>query len=99
MSKSKAITSTQENQRINFSSAKGNVVTPDFLDIQLQSFKEFFQLDTLPEDRVNEGLYKTFQENFPITDSRNQFVLEFLDYLVDSPRYSIDECVERGLTY
>lgn len=99
MSKSKAITSTQENQRISFSSAKGNVVTPDFLDIQLQSFKEFFQLDTLPEDRVNEGLYKTFQENFPITDSRNQFVLEFLDYLVDSPRYSIDECVERGLTY
>jgi DNA-directed RNA polymerase subunit beta len=66
------------------------------LDIQIQSFKEFFQLDTLPEDE-KEGLYKTFQENFPITDSRNQFVLEFLDYLVDSPRYSIDECVERGL--
>src|SRR5574343_1130806 len=99
MSKSKAITSTQENQRINFSSAKGSVVAPDFLDIQVQSFKEFFQLDTLPEARVSEGLYKTFQENFPITDSRNQFVLEFLDYLVDSPRYSIDECVERGLTY
>lgn len=99
MSKTKAIQSAQENQRINFSSAKGNVVAPDFLDIQLQSFREFFQLDTLPEDRLNEGLYKTFQENFPITDSRNQFVLEFLDYLVDSPRYSIDECVERGLTY
>jgi DNA-directed RNA polymerase subunit beta len=69
------------------------------LDIQIQSFKEFFQLDTLPEERQKESLYKTFQENFPITDSRNQFVLEFLDYLVDSPRYSIDECVERGLTY
>ena len=92
-------TKTQENQRINFSSVKGKVITPDFLDVQLESFKEFFQLDTLPEDRRNEGLYKTFQENFPITDSRNQFVLEFLDYLVDSPRYSIDECVERGLTY
>lgn len=92
-------TKAQENQRINFSSVKGKVITPDFLDVQLESFKEFFQLDTLPEDRKNEGLYKTFQENFPITDSRNQFVLEFLDYLVDSPRYSIDECVERGLTY
>lgn len=90
---------TQENQRINFSSSKGKVITPDFLDIQIQSFKEFFQLDTLPEARLDETLYKTFQENFPITDSRNQFVLEFLDYLVDAPRYSIDECVERGLTY
>jgi len=97
MSKTKA--TTQGNQRINFSSAKGKIITPDFLDIQIESFKEFFQLDTLPEDRRSEGLYKTFQENFPITDSRNQFVLEFLDYLVDSPRYSIDECVERGLTY
>ncbi len=92
-------TKTQENQRINFSSLKGKIITPDFLDVQLESFKDFFQLDTLPEDRRNEGLFKTFQENFPITDSRNQFVLEFLDYLVDSPRYSIDECVERGLTY
>lgn len=90
---------TRENQRINFSSSKGKVITPDFLDIQIQSFKEFFQLDTLPEARLDETLYKTFQENFPITDSRNQFVLEFLDYLVDAPRYSIDECVERGLTY
>ena len=98
MSKSKAVAKAQE-KRINFSSSKGRIETPDFLDIQLQSFKEFFQLETLPEQRVNEGLYKTFQENFPITDSRNQFVLEFLDYLVDSPRYSIDECVERGLTY
>lgn len=102
MSKSKATKSTSEfagKERVNFSSAKGRVAAPDFLDVQLASFKEFFQLDTLPENRVNEGLYKTFQENFPITDSRNQFVLEFLDYLVDSPRYSIDECVERGLTY
>ncbi|WP_297986207.1 DNA-directed RNA polymerase subunit beta [uncultured Chryseobacterium sp.] len=98
MSKSKAVAKAQE-KRINFSSSKGRIETPNFLDIQLQSFKEFFQLETLPEQRVNEGLYKTFQENFPITDSRNQFVLEFLDYLVDSPRYSIDECVERGLTY
>ena len=96
---SKTTAKTQGNQRINFASAKGRVVAPDFLDIQLESFRDFFQLDTLPEDRTDEGLYKTFQENFPITDSRNQFVLEFLDYLVDSPRYSIDECVERGLTY
>ncbi len=102
MSKSKATknaTTLPSKERINFSSAKGRIVAPDFLDVQLASFREFFQLDTLPEDRLNEGLYKTFQENFPITDSRNQFVLEFLDYLVDSPRYSIDECVERGLTY
>ena len=96
---SKTTATTRGNQRINFSSAKGKIITPDFLDIQIESFSEFFQLDTLPEDRRSEGLYKTFQENFPITDSRNQFVLEFLDYLVDSPRYSIDECVERGLTY
>ena len=99
MSKSKAVAKTQANKRINFSEAKGKIVTPDFLDIQIQSFKDFFQLDTLPEQRLNESLYKTFEENFPITDSRNNFVLEFLDYLVDSPRYSRDECVERGLTY
>ncbi|KIC62540.1 DNA-directed RNA polymerase subunit beta [Chryseobacterium taiwanense] len=96
---SKTTPTIRGNQRVNFSSAKGKIITPDFLDIQIESFSEFFQLDTLPEDRTDEGLYKTFQENFPITDSRNQFVLEFLDYLVDSPRYSIDECVERGLTY
>ncbi|QCX53548.1 DNA-directed RNA polymerase subunit beta [Elizabethkingia sp. JS20170427COW] len=90
---------TQETKRVNFSVSKGKIVTPDFLDIQIKSFQEFFQIDTLPEDRVHESLYKTFQENFPISDSRNQFVLEFLDYLVDAPRYSIDECVERGLTY
>ncbi|MCG2792981.1 MAG: DNA-directed RNA polymerase subunit beta [Weeksellaceae bacterium] len=99
MSKTQATPKVQSTERINFSTAKGRIDTPDFLDIQIQSFKEFFQLDTLPEQRLNESLYKTFQENFPITDSRNQFVLEFLDYLVDSPRYSIDECVERGLTY
>ena len=99
MSKTQAKPKAQETSRINFSTVKGKVDMPDFLDVQLQSFREFFQLDTLPEDRLDEGLYKTFQENFPITDSRNQFVLEFLDYLIDSPRYSIDECVERGLTY
>ena len=72
---------------------------PDFLDIQLKSFKDFFQLATTPENRSNEGLYKVFDENFPITDTRNNFVLEFLDYFVDPPRYSIEECLERGLTY
>jgi len=72
---------------------------PDFLDIQLKSFRDFFQLATTPENRSNEGLYKVFDENFPITDTRNNFVLEFLDYFVDPPRYSIEECLERGLTY
>ncbi|MGC8865904.1 MAG: DNA-directed RNA polymerase subunit beta [Bacteroidales bacterium] len=72
---------------------------PDFLDIQLKSFRDFFQLETNPENRVNEGLYKVFAENFPITDARNNFVLEFLDYFIDPPRYSIEECLERGLTY
>ncbi|WP_124640736.1 MULTISPECIES: DNA-directed RNA polymerase subunit beta [Amniculibacterium] len=91
--------SERKHERVNFSAVKGKVITPDFLDIQIESFKEFFQLDTLPDARKNEALYKTFEENFPISDSRNQFVLEFLDYLVDSPRYSINECVERGLTY
>jgi DNA-directed RNA polymerase subunit beta len=72
---------------------------PDFLDVQLKAFRDFFQLDTSPENRKDEGLYKVFQENFPITDTRNNFVLEFLDYFIDSPRYTIDECIERGLTY
>lgn len=89
----------QKNQRINFSASKGKIVSPDFLDVQLKAFKEFFQLGSLPDDRKKETLYQTFLENFPISDSRNHFVLEFLDYLVDTPRYSIDECVERGLTY
>ncbi len=85
--------------RINFASSKLNFPYPDFLEIQLKSFQEFFQLETTPENRQNEGLFKVFAENFPITDTRNQFVLEFLDYFVDPPRYTIDECVERGLTY
>jgi DNA-directed RNA polymerase subunit beta len=86
-------------ERFSFGSSKVKAKYPDFLEIQLQSFKDFFQLETNPEDRVNEGLYKVFSENFPITDARNNFVLEFLDYFVDPPRYSIDECMERGLTY
>lgn len=85
--------------RINFASTKIKVDYPDFLDIQLKSFREFFQLETNPENRSNEGLFKVFSENFPITDARNNFVLEFLDYFVDPPRYSMDECVYRGLTY
>lgn len=88
-----------ENKRISFAKAKHSVEFPDFLDIQLQSFQDFFQLETTPENRTNEGLFAVFAENFPISDSRNQFVLEFLDYFVDPPRYSIDECIERGLTY
>ena len=86
-------------ERINFSTVKKVLDYPDFLDVQLESFKEFFQLDTTSESRSNEGLFKVFQENFPITDTRNIFVLEFLDYFVDPPRYSIQECIERGLTY
>jgi DNA-directed RNA polymerase subunit beta len=86
-------------ERISFSSVNPVIDYPDFLDVQLQSFKEFFQLDTTSESRTNEGLFKVFLENFPITDTRNIFVLEFLDYFVDPPRYSIDECIERGLTY
>lgn len=87
------------NNRINFSTTKSQLDYPDFLEIQLQSFREFFQLNTSPENRKNEGLYKVFMENLPITDTRNNFVLEFLDYSIDSPRYTIEECLERGLTY
>jgi DNA-directed RNA polymerase subunit beta len=90
---------TTENKRINFGSTKIGFEYPDFLDIQLQSFQEFFQLETNPENRTQEGLFKVFSENFPITDARNNFVLEFLDYFIDPPRYSIEECIERGLTY
>ena len=86
-------------ERINFANTKLTIQYPDFLDVQLQSFKDFFQLETIPENRVNEGLYKVFSENFPISDARNNFVLEFLDYFIDPPRYSIEECLERGLTY
>ena len=72
---------------------------PDFLDVQLESFRDFLQLDTPPEKRKNDGLYKVFAENFPIADTRNNFVLEFLDYYIDAPRYSVEECLERGLTF
>ncbi|MBT8262704.1 MAG: DNA-directed RNA polymerase subunit beta, partial [Bacteroidia bacterium] len=88
-----------QTERLNFSSVQNKPEYPDFLDIQIKSFQDFFQLETKSEERGNEGLYKTFLENFPITDTRNQFVLEFLDYFVDPPRYSIQECIERGLTY
>ena len=86
-------------ERINFSTSKLGTDYPDFLDIQVKSFQDFFQLQTKAEERGEEGLYKTFMDNFPITDTRNQFVLEFLDYFVDPPRYSIQECIERGLTH
>ncbi len=86
-------------ERINFSSIVNRTDYPDFLDIQIKSFQDFFQLETKSEERGNEGLYNTFMENFPITDTRNQFVLEFLDYFIDPPRYTIEECIERGLTY
>ncbi|WP_394366923.1 DNA-directed RNA polymerase subunit beta [Blattabacterium cuenoti] len=86
-------------ERITFASVAKQVEYPDFLDIQIKSFKEFFQLDTKPENRKNEGLFKAFTENFPISDARNSFVLEFKGYSIDSPRYSIEECIERGLTY
>jgi DNA-directed RNA polymerase subunit beta len=84
---------------LNFASSKFPIDYPDFLDIQLKSFQDFFQLETTPENRQNEGLFKVFAENFPISDARNNFVLEFLDYFIDPPRYSIEECIERGLTY
>jgi DNA-directed RNA polymerase subunit beta len=92
-------TSSNTSTRINFASSKNQFDYPDFLDIQLKSFQEFFQLETTPENRESEGLFKVFAENFPITDTRNQFVLEFLDYFIDPPRYTIEECIERGLTY
>ncbi len=87
------------NQRVNFASVKSPLSYPDFLEVQLKSFKDFLQLDTPPEQRRFDGLYKVFSENFPINDTRNNFNLEFLDYFVDPPRYSIEECLERGLTY
>lgn len=90
---------TAEERRHNFGKMKFPSPYPDFLEIQLKSFWEFFQLETTPENRMNEGLYRVFQENFPITDARNIFVLEFLDYFIDPPRYSIAECMQRGLTY
>ena len=90
---------TNQTERISFASAKNTPEYPDFLDIQIKSFQDFFQLETKSDQRGTEGLYNTFMENFPITDTRNQFVLEFLDYFIDPPRYSIQECIERGLTY
>jgi len=87
------------NKRINFAQSKSSIPYPDFLEIQLKSFQEYFQLETTPDNRAQEGLFKVFSENFPITDTRNQFVLEFLDYFIDPPRYTITECIERGLTY
>jgi DNA-directed RNA polymerase subunit beta len=87
------------NQRISFATSKVLLDYPDFLEVQLKSFKDFFQLETTPENRKNEGLFKVFQEIFPITDTRNNFVLEFIDYFIDPPRYSIEECLDRGLTY
>jgi len=91
--------SSKSTERINFSSIKNSINYPDFLDIQIKSFKDFFQLETKSEERQNEGLYNTFMDNFPISDTRNQFVLEFIDYFVDPPRYNLQECIERGLTY
>src|SRR3954453_9388818 len=93
------MSSTQVQNRVSFGKTKHLAETPDLLDIQLQSFREFFQLETTPDKRNVEGLFRVFKENFPITDTRNIFVLEFLDYFIDPPRYSIDECMERGLTY
>jgi len=91
--------SSKNTERISFASRKNQLDYPDFLDIQLKSFGEFFQLGTTPENRKREGLFKVFTENFPITDTRNNFVLEFLDYYIDPPRYTIEECIERGLTF
>ncbi|MCT4665815.1 MAG: DNA-directed RNA polymerase subunit beta [Flavobacteriales bacterium] len=91
--------STLQRQRFSFGTVKTEHLFPDLLDIQIKSFQDFFQLDTKNEARTSEGLYKVFMENFPITDTRNQFVLEFLDYFVDPPKYTIEECIERGLTY
>jgi DNA-directed RNA polymerase subunit beta len=90
---------SNQTERLNFASTKNIPQYPDFLDVQVKSFKDFFQLETKSDERGDEGLYNTFMENFPITDTRNNFVLEFLDYFVDPPRYIIQECIERGLTY
>ncbi len=93
------MTPIKKTQRISFASIKSPIEYPDFLDIQLKSFQDFFQLETTSDNRQNEGLYKVFAENFPISDARNNFVLEFLDYYIDPTRYSLEECIERGLTY
>jgi DNA-directed RNA polymerase subunit beta len=93
------LANNNNSKRISFASIKNVIDYPDFLDVQLQSFKDFFQLETAAENRTQEGLFKVFSENFPITDSRENFVLEFIDYMVDPPKYSVDECIDRGLTY
>ena len=86
-------------QRINFASIKNRLDYPDFLDIQLKSFNDFLKIGSSAEKRTKEGLYSVFNDNFPISDSRNNFVLEFLDYAIDPPRYTIEECIQRGLTF
>ncbi|HEY6504963.1 MAG TPA: DNA-directed RNA polymerase subunit beta [Chitinophagaceae bacterium] len=93
------MSSTKMNHRVDFGKIKHLAETPDLLEVQIQSFKEFFQLETTPDKRNIEGLFRVFKDNFPITDTRNIFVLEFLDYFIDPPRYTIEECMERGLTY
>jgi DNA-directed RNA polymerase subunit beta len=93
------MSSTKMNHRVDFGKIKHLADAPDLLDIQIASFKDFFQLETTPDKRNIEGLFRVFKENFPITDTRNIFVLEFLDYFIDPPRYTIEECMERGLTY
>ena len=90
---------TNNKLRTNFSNSRNAIIETDFLDIQIKSFQDFFQLETKSDERVEEGLFNTFKENFPITDARNQFVLEFLDYFVDPPRYTMHECIQRGLSY
>ena len=98
-SKGRKMSQNTKNQRISFASSKILLEYPDLLEVQLKSFRDFFQLDTTPENRKNEGLYQVFQEIFPIEDTRNNYKLEFIDYFIDPPQYSIDECLERGLTY
>ncbi|HUM67036.1 MAG TPA: DNA-directed RNA polymerase subunit beta, partial [Chitinophagaceae bacterium] len=93
------MSSTKLNHRVDFGKIKHLAETPDLLEVQIQSFKEFFQLETTPDKRNIEGLFRVFKDNCPITDTRNIFVLEFLDYFIDPPRYTIEECMERGLTY
>ena len=90
---------TYKKERVDFATLANKLEYPDFLDIQLKSFKEFFDLGASKEERGDEGLYRIFQENFPVTDTRNNFVLEFIDYFIDPPRYSMDECLERGVSY
>ncbi|MCZ2337187.1 MAG: DNA-directed RNA polymerase subunit beta, partial [Chitinophagales bacterium] len=96
---SNGVVNTTGGKRINFGKIKLANQYPDLLEIQLKSFKEFFQLETTQENRENEGLFRVFQENFPISDARNIYTLEFLEYYIDQPRYSLEECMQRGLTY